>query len=232
MDAFFLILLLITSIVGVTFIVMLGLTLRWHKVVPPQVQAAVEAFRGQPDVPMMQQICQKYPSPLARLLMLANDHRHWPRSENIETLQTQAKHEIGKLERGLVILEIVVGIAPLLGLVGTIYGLILLFGGMGQATAENAQVAGGIALALRATLLGLLTAIPALIAWSYYNKKIESLAVELETLCDLFMRRLYRAPVQEAVVITSEKSVATKADATKTEKEPALKSEKTLEKKG
>jgi biopolymer transport protein ExbB len=96
------------------------------------------------------------------------------------------------LERGLVILEIVVGIAPLLGLVGTIYGLILLFGNLGQTGLnDNTTLARGIALALNATLLGLMTAIPSLVAWSYYNKKIETLTVEMETICDEFVRRQY-----------------------------------------
>ena len=47
-------------------------------------------------------------------------------------------------------------------------------------------------LILRATLIGLLIAIPALISWSYYTKKVEMLAVEMETLCDEFVRRQYR----------------------------------------
>lgn len=227
MDAFFLILLLITSIVGVTFIVERGLALRWPKVIPPEIAAAVAAFRGASDTSLLLEICRKNPSPLGRLLLLAYEHRHWPKAENVDTLQTQARHEIMKLERGLVILEIVVGIAPLLGLVGTIYGLILLFGGLGQ-NLNDSQVAvgAGISLALRATLLGLLTAIPALIAWSYYNKKVESLAVELETLCDQFMRRLYRqaAPDDADVAVKIAKERPAKAD--KVDKEPVAKAEK------
>lgn len=224
MDAFFLILLLITSIVGVTFIVERGLALRWAKVIPPEIAAAVAAYRGASDTSLLLEICRKNSSPIGRLLLLAHEHRHWPKAENVDTLQTQARHEIMKLERGLVILEIVVGIAPLLGLVGTIYGLILLFGGLGQ-NLNDSQVAvgAGISLALRATLLGLLTAIPALIAWSYYNKKVESLAVELETLCDQFMRRLYRqSPADDsdaAVKIAKERPA-------KVDKEPAAKTEK------
>ena len=82
---------------------------------------------------------------------------------------------------------------PLLGLVGTIYGLIVLFGGMGRASAdESATFARGISLALQSTLMGLLIAIPALVAWSYYNKKVENLAVEMESLCDEFLRKHYR----------------------------------------
>ena len=98
-----------------------------------------------------------------------------------------------KLERGLVVLEIIVGIAPLLGLVGTIYGLITLFAHMDPAGAQdNAKFAQGISLALNATLIGLLVAIPALISWSYYSKKVDTLAVEMESLCDEFLRKHYR----------------------------------------
>ena len=53
----------------------------------------------------------------------------------------------------------------------------------------------GIALILNATLLGLLIAIPSLIFWSYYTKKVESIAVEMETLCDEFIRRQYREEI-------------------------------------
>ena len=96
------------------------------------------------------------------------------------------------MERRLVILEIVVGAAPLLGLFGTIYGLIELFGGLGEVgLGDNSALARGIALALYSTLLGLLAAIPSLVAWSYYNRKVENLAVEMAALCDEFLIRQY-----------------------------------------
>src|SRR5678809_945591 len=83
------------------------------------------------------------------------------------------------IERGLVILEIVVGIAPLMGLVGTLHGLISLFAGLGTAgVTDNAALAKGISIALNTTLMGLIVAIPSLVAWSYYNKKVETLAVD------------------------------------------------------
>jgi biopolymer transport protein ExbB len=56
---------------------------------------------------------------------------------------------------------------------------------------DAAKLAAGIALILRATLIGLLIAIPSLIAWSYFSKKVEVLAVEMEGLCDSFVRRQY-----------------------------------------
>ena len=100
--------------------------------------------------------------------------------------------------RGLVVLEIIVGIAPLLGLVGTIVGMIAVFGDVGQSgLSDAAKLAQGIALILRATLIGLLIAIPALIAWSYFSKKVEVLAVEMEALCDDFVRRQYRNETED-----------------------------------
>ena len=187
------ILLLLTSIIGVAFIVERGLALRWHKVVPPEIEAAVESCESREDVAMLRRVCQQHTSPLSRLLALAVDHLDWPKADNEAALQTRARHEIVRLERGLVVLEIIVGIAPLLGLVGTIVGMMTAFGDVGQASQiDAAKLAQGIALILRATLIGLLIAIPALIFWSYYTKKIEMLAVEMETLCDEFIRRQYR----------------------------------------
>ena len=82
--------------------------------------------------------------------------------------------------------------APLLGLVGTIAGMMTVFGDVGQPGLNDAaKLAAGIALILRATLIGLLIAIPSLIAWSYFSKKVEVLAVEMEALCDDFIRRQY-----------------------------------------
>jgi biopolymer transport protein ExbB len=189
----FMFLLVTTSIVGLTFIIERGLALRWKKVIPPDVECAVERCRTKEDLDRLHVVCDLQPSALSRLLVVAAEHLNWPKGENVDAIQTRARHEVAQLERGLVVLEIVVGIAPLLGLVGTIQGLITLFGDLGRTGLnDNAALARGIAIALNTTLAGLLTAIPSLIAWSYYNKKVETLAVEMETLCDELLRRFYR----------------------------------------
>jgi biopolymer transport protein ExbB len=186
-------LLIVTSIVGLTFIVERGLALRWRKVVPPEIEAAVESCQSRQDVPLLRRVCEQHDSPLGRLLILSADHMSWPQADNSDSLQTRARHEVAGLERGLVVLEIIVGIAPLLGLVGTIVGMMSVFGDVGQAgLTDAAKLAQGIALILRATLIGLLIAIPSLVFWSYYSKKVEMLATEMETLCDEFIRRQYR----------------------------------------
>ncbi|MCI0534159.1 MAG: MotA/TolQ/ExbB proton channel family protein [Verrucomicrobiales bacterium] len=189
----FMILLVLTSVVGLAFIIERGLALRWGRVIPPKLEFALENCRTREDLLRLVKLCAEPPSPLGRLIIVTHDHLPSPREENVDAIQTRARHEVLQLERGLVVLEVVVGIAPLLGLVGTIHGLITLFGDLGAAgLADNAVLAKGIAIALNTTLMGLLIAIPSLVAWSYYTKKVETLAVEMETLCDEFLRRQYR----------------------------------------
>lgn len=192
MDTLIYILLGATSVVGLTFIVERALALRWNRVVPPEITGALAACRTREDTKSLCHICRRKPSPLGRLLLLAADHLDWPKADNVDALQTAARHEIIRLERGLVVLEIIVGIAPLLGLVGTIAGMMTLFSDIGVTGLNDAaRLAKGIALILNATLMGLLIAIPSLIFWSYFSKKVEVFAVEMEALCDDFIRRQY-----------------------------------------
>lgn len=192
METFFFIIMVATSVVGLTFIIERGFALRWSRVVPTDVVTAADACRTSADRPTLHRICEKNSSSLARLLIAAESHLDLPKEENENAVQTRARQEIVRLERGLVVLEIVVGIAPLMGLVGTIYGMMTLFGGLGQAgMGDNAVLARGISYILRFTMMGLLIAIPSLIAWSYYSKKVEMLAVEMETVCSEFLRRQY-----------------------------------------
>lgn len=192
MDALIYILLGLTSVVGLTFMVERALALRWNKVVPARIANMLDKCDTAEDLEKLRGLCGRYNSPLGRLVLMASDHLDWPKTDNVEALQTAARNEIVRLERGLVVLEIIVGIAPLLGLVGTIAGMMTVFSDVGQTGLNDAaKLAAGIALILRATLIGLLIAIPSLIAWSYFSKKVEVLAVEMEALCDAFIRRQY-----------------------------------------
>jgi biopolymer transport protein ExbB len=189
----FMIPMVLTSVIGLAFIIERGLALRWKRVIPPEIEARAEQLAESNDLESLKRSCLSQNSTFGRLLLVVVDHLNLPRSENVDVLQTAARHEVTRLERGLVVLEIVVGIAPLLGLVGTIHGLIRLFGTLGNpGAADSSKVAEGIAIALNTTLMGLLIAIPSLIAWCYYTKKVETIAVEMETLCDSFIRRQYR----------------------------------------
>lgn len=181
-------LLVVLSVVSLTFILERAWALRRNKVLPPVLADALLS-RNPEELRML---CHANSSPLARLTLGVIDNLGWPKSENAGALEVKARREVTVLERGMVVIEIIVGIAPLLGLVGTIWGIVPLFGDFGKAVSgDNTLLAKGIAAALNKTLAGLLVAIPSLVAWSYFNKKVEVLAVELEGQCDGLIRRYY-----------------------------------------
>lgn len=181
-------LLLILSVISVALIFERGWVLRRSKVLPPALVTALETT----DLAALRGTCAASPSPLARLVLSVLDHLRWPKDETASAVEVKARREVAEMERGLVVLEVIVGIAPLIGLVGTIYGIIPLFVDFGSAiSGDYALLAKGIGAALNKTLAGLLVAIPTLVAWSYYNKKVEVLAVELEGQCDELIRRHY-----------------------------------------
>ena len=185
-------LLAVTSVIGVTVVLWRAWVLRWGKVAPANIVSALTLCRTRDDVAKLREACAAHPSPLGRLLLFAADHLDWPKAENVSSLETAARREVVRLERGLVVLEIIIGIAPLLGLVGTILGMMAVFSDIGEAGLNNAtKLAHGISEILNATLIGLLIAIPALVSWGYFSKKVEVLAVEMESLCDEFILRQY-----------------------------------------
>jgi biopolymer transport protein ExbB len=186
----------LTSVVGLGVVIWRAWALGWEKNVPSRLTSALNECRSPEDLKNVRALCDSQSSPLARLIRLASDRLDWPSADNAGSIESSARYEVVKLERGLVVLEIIVGIAPLLGLVGTIIGMIGVFGDLGQTGLNNmndaSKLAQGISLILRTTLIGLLISIPSLVAWSYFSKKVEVIAVEMETLCDEFIRRQYR----------------------------------------
>jgi len=186
-------LLVFTSVIGLAFIIERGLALRWRRVIPRPIEEALDRCETDGGVGHVVSVASAIDSPMSRLLLLANEHLDWPKQDNVDSIETAARHEVIKLDRGVVVLEIIVGISPLMGLVGTLHGLITLFASLGSVgVSDNAALAKGISIALNTTLMGLIVAIPSLIAWSYYNKKVETLAVEMESLCERFLRSHYR----------------------------------------
>lgn len=182
----------LTSVTGLGVIIWRVWVLRWSQVAPRTVTDALAECHTPEDVQKLRWACESQPSPLGRLLLFVANHLDRPKAETVSSLETAARREVVRLERGLGVLEIIVGIAPLLGLVGTIIGMMTVFNDIGESGLNNAsRLAQGISLILKTTLIGLLIAIPALVAWGYFSKKVEVFAVELEALCDEFIRRQY-----------------------------------------
>ncbi|MGJ8640200.1 MAG: MotA/TolQ/ExbB proton channel family protein [Opitutaceae bacterium] len=103
------------------------------------------------------------------------------RSPDPEALKAFARLEVSRMERGLFLLEVVIGAAPLLGLLGTVTGLTQVFAGFSAETGlpDPAVFITGIALALNTTILGLAVAIPSLAAHAFLIRRVESLAARI-----------------------------------------------------
>lgn len=196
--------LLACSIVTVTTLVLAALTLREKKVLPLVIESEIERLTPGGSAERLMRIVNSDSSSLAAVVRTALQHLRWPRAENIESVQTRARRELVRLERGLIVLEVVTGIAPLIGLIGTVSGLVHVFSGLGVNTgaSDTKAVALGISEALNCTIFGLSIAVPALIGFSYFSKKIEVMSVEMESLVSDLIAKCYygRVPSGEPVL--------------------------------
>ncbi len=192
---FFMMLLLICSVTSFSVIITRGLALRRDMVMPPMIAQEIEALQPEDaeGVAKLSRMVRNDMSALANAAQVALHHLNWPKLENMEAVQTRARHEIVRLESGLFVLEIIVGIAPLLGLLGAVSGLVTVFAAFGgDASAQDPHgIAKGISEALSTTIVGLAIAIPSLIAYSYFAKKIENMASDMETLIAELLAKCY-----------------------------------------
>ncbi len=120
-------------------------------------------------------------SPLGRVLAAGLAHRHRSREIMMERLEDAGRHVVHDLERFLNTLGTIASISPLLGLLGTVTGIIKSFNALqAGAAGDPRMLSGGIAEALIATAAGLCVAIPALISYRYLRGRVEGFVVEME----------------------------------------------------
>ena len=185
--------LLACSIVSVTTMILRGLALRRKEVMPTLVEEEIERLGPGESPEILSRIVHHDRSSLARIVRVALQHLRGSRSETVEAVQTRARHEMVRLERGLIVLEVIVGIAPLLGLIGAVSGLVHVFShlGLSSGASDTRQIALGIAEALNATVFGLSIAVPTLIGFTYFSRKVEVMSVEMETLVVELINKCY-----------------------------------------
>jgi biopolymer transport protein ExbB len=98
---------------------------------------------------------------------------------------------MGTLQKGLVVLETVAGVSPLLGLLGTVLGMIKVFQEISEVgVGQGNLLAGGIAEAILTTAAGLFIAIPSLVFYNYFSSKAESLILEIESYANTLLKKL------------------------------------------
>ncbi|MDX6769583.1 MAG: MotA/TolQ/ExbB proton channel family protein [Elusimicrobiota bacterium] len=125
--------------------------------------------------------CQKHPSAVAQVVHYGLLHAGRSRKDLEELMHTKLKEERMKLEKFLGILGTLGNVSPFIGLFGTVVGIIKAFRDLAASgTGGPSVVARGIAEALVATAAGLLVAIPAVIIFNYFNKRLKDQTVEME----------------------------------------------------
>jgi biopolymer transport protein ExbB len=120
-------------------------------------------------------------SPLGKLLAAGLANRHRPREVLMERLEDAGRHVVHELERFLNTLGTIAGVSPLLGLLGTVTGIIKASNAINAGGAGDPRMlSGGIAEALVATAAGLCVAIPSLVAYRYLRGRVDTIVVEME----------------------------------------------------
>ncbi len=174
----------ITSVAGMMAILYKFLSLSGSRVVPKTLARDVTQFQERIAADRVAPILKEFEkgeSALARLAAVVIKHRGKPRGEITHAVESAAREETMQLHAGIAVLDTVITIAPLLGLLGTASGLVLIFQGLGD-NSDHLAIARGIAEALTTTIFGLAIAVPCVVAHGYFVRRIELLTARLESL--------------------------------------------------
>ena len=174
--------LLLASVIALALIIERFVSLRDPKIIPPLLlEQAIEVYQRQGvDEDMLARLARD--SPLGTVLAAGLRNHRSSRYVMKEAIDEAGRHVAHDLERFLTTLGTIATAAPLLGLFGTVIGMIEIFGSQGPTGTNPQQLAHGISIALYNTAFGIAIAIPALIFYRHFRNKVDTLVVEMEQL--------------------------------------------------
>ncbi len=168
-------------------------TLQQKRVIPEDLTSKVWGWvkKDQLDQGQIQTLHQG--SALGQILAAGLINRDYERAVMKESIEETGRHVVHELQRYLDILGTVAAISPLLGLLGTVIGMVKVFAAITTHGVGNPTVlAGGIAEALITTAAGLTVAIPALIGYRFYSSRVDTLVVDMEKEAIKLVEALHR----------------------------------------
>ena len=172
---------LAASCVGSMFFVERMFALRRRKIIAPSVVSSIMRHLEAGDVERAAQICREDESILARVVDTALQNRSLARSELKGLMEETGEIEVGNLNSGVNVLSTVAAISPLLGLLGTVTGMIQVFRDVADTVNPDISIlASGIWQVLITTGAGLSIAIPFYVGYRYIENRIDTYARELE----------------------------------------------------
>jgi biopolymer transport protein ExbB len=196
----------VCSVMALAIILERWYNLQHSRVIRPEIIQVIENIKGPEDLGLAYSICEKNKGPFSSIMLTALEMKNLPKEEIKEAILDAGRQQTRRLERGLVVLETVAGISPLLGILGTVFGMITIFKditqfGIGQASA----LAGGIQLALITTATGLCIGIPALVGYNYFTNKVEGLVLELEYYAGALINKLHSFQQTQSALTAAQK---------------------------
>lgn len=190
----FMYILLLCSLASVAVIIYKAIVLGRRGVIPSDLETKLEAYGergGEAEVKALDDELSVGDSVLHRLSNVVLARRGQGADAVQEAVQASAREEMVGMQAGIQVLEVVIVIAPLLGLLGTASGITTVFDGFGDVDdSKMTLMAQGVSEALTTTIAGLAVAVPSVIAHSVFNRKIERYAARLEVLLERFSSAL------------------------------------------
>lgn len=181
--------LLIFSLVALTFIVERGIALRRAKINVNEFLSKIrKALLVNRDIRAAVKVCEEYRGPVASVVKAALLKYGHPKEEIEKGIESAALFESGRLERGLMVLSTTANVAPMLGFLGTVAGMIQSFDTLAsQGLTNPGAVAAGISVALITTATGLTIAIPAQLGYNYFMSRINKFMRDIETSSNMLL---------------------------------------------
>ena len=168
-------------------------TLQQKRVIPEDLTSKVWSWVEKNSMDQQQIQTLHQGSPLGQILAAGLINRNRERVVMKDSIEDTGRHVVHELERYLDTLGTVAAISPLLGLLGTVIGMVKVFTSITTHGVGNPTVlAGGIAEALITTAAGLTVAIPALIGYRYYRNRVDTLVVDMEKEAIKLVEALHR----------------------------------------
>jgi biopolymer transport protein ExbB len=172
---------ILCSLVGLAVFIERAFTLRRSRIVIPEIAEAVETLPRASDFSTAYATCERHPGPFAVLVKTGLDHAgdEWEIIRDV--LQEAGRQQAVRLVKYLGILETVAAVAPLLGLLGTVTGMIRTFSAVSVfGLGEAGQLSSGISEAMITTAAGLIVGIPALVAHNWLEGRAKAIVFDLE----------------------------------------------------
>ena len=186
--------LLLLLIAGAVIIVYKSMQLRRSRIISPAAVAELEQMVLSRKTADATAYCKQNSTPMTRVLLAGILNYEKSESELKETLEEAGRQEIPGIRFCLPALGTIASLAPLLGLLGTVIGMIEVFSTLSQQENVNStMLAGGISQALVTTAIGMVIAMPTLAAYNYFVAKAQNLTIEMERLSLRMVSVLKRA---------------------------------------